>query len=186
MVGLSEFSFDNNETFTCDSSGCGGVLQTDTVASMTSSSLYTTTPLFYGNVFQPNTSVTLDEFEMYVGPNSSCNIDFYVYSGPTDSGPWTEEWSDSIAASSGTRWLSSGAINLGLASSDFYLLAIDVDPSHCGGRVKRHWKRSASDDPGFGTYEGYWYESYTGTWNSPSNSSGSRGGQYMQRVHSWY
>jgi hypothetical protein len=76
--------------------------------------------------------------------------------------------------------------HLGLASSDFYLLAIDVVPSNCGGRVKRYWKRSASDDTGFGSYEGYWYESYSGTWSAPNSSSGFSNGQYMQRVHSWY
>jgi hypothetical protein len=92
--------------------------QTFSIGGTTSS--WTQSTYFRGNVYLAELDTTLSSFAVYMGFGSTCDVELYVHSGSSARGPWTVEWYRSLTASANTGFLDSGAIGLLIQNGRYY------------------------------------------------------------------
>ena len=158
-------------TFTCDDTGCG-TEQTFSVGDTPSGS--DQDDYIKGNVFLADTDATLHGFRQYLGPASTCELDFYVLSSSTGTGAWTVEWSDTgrTASSSSLDWQAADDIDLIVASGTYYALVTGFRCS--SGQVSyRFFNADTADDAGFGTHHASYNDSSYSAVLGTTTSSGS-------------
>ena len=126
---------------------------------------------YRGNSYQAVADNTLVSFEQYMYLASACTIDFYVHEQGS-SGIWTIVWYDSISASAGTGYISSGTIDLAVTNGNKYMLGVGYTCTATTYGASGSW---SGYDTGIGTFRNPHFSSgYTGY--SASFVPGSTGG----------
>jgi hypothetical protein len=171
--GDYEYRIGNDYDISCEDGRCG----TQTVSTLGGSSYdYTGATKARGNIFIAETTETLDEFSVWVNPQESCELDFYVLSEDGPSGTWSIEYSSSDYVSAGYAWVSSGTIGMAVDAGSTYALVYGWD---CDLNYFLDVSGSSTLDGGFGTSTGNWldsafYGSYSGYVSDESSSSSNR------------
>ena len=175
-VPVDEVDVDLDSCFVCDgdpddgdsSIGC----ETIEVVGGTGND-WTTSRYFRANVYSVTTSSTLNEYSVNLGLRSACVLDYYMFEGSSQTGPWTLVWSDSFSVTAGFGMQASGTVDEPMTAGSFYALGVGWN---CSATYYADSGTSDSD-AGFGTVVGTaWSNSYSGystAFNPPNHGGGS-------------
>jgi len=143
---------------------------------------WTASRYFRSNIYRATAATTLESFEQYLGLSSSCSVTFYVLSGASSTGPWTQLWSSTQTLGAGDAYRPSGPIRQSITPGTYYVLGMGWNCS------ATYYGNSASSwvghDTAVGTFERTaWDNAYPGhsaSYTPPNTGSG--GTAYAQRV----
>ena len=110
-------------------------------------------------IFLATSNVTFVDVGWYLGLGDACDLDFYLHSGPTDSGPWTVLYAESINYGPGTEFQMSGLVNVPMVAGTYYATGVGWN---CSATYFGDYSGWGGQYP-IGEYlQSYWDNSYPG------------------------
>ena len=118
------------------------------------------TNYFRGNVFLNTQGGLLDNYRVYLSLASDCELDWYVHSGATDSGPWTVEFAATTTGLAGVDFMSSPPVGVVLVPGVYYGVGVAWNCNATYYGKDGGW---LGYDAGIGEFQkNYWSNTYSG------------------------
>ncbi|MCB9741288.1 MAG: putative metal-binding motif-containing protein [Alphaproteobacteria bacterium] len=137
-------------SFDCDPEGCGAAVDYALGDSVSSNDY---AEILKANIIQATGTATLNEFSIYLNPDSSCTVDFYVLTDTDVDDSWDVAWSSLGQTSIGADYYSSGPIGIAVEEGVYYGLMVGAACTGSGEEALYYFDRDyvpTTGDGGFG------------------------------------